>query len=103
MPDRTDALKALLSQDPQNSRFRYMLATELVNAGSFESAIAEFNTLLDIDPDYVPGWFHAGRTAEQMGQEEDARTYYRRGIDAARRTGDQHSLSELQAALDILG
>jgi hypothetical protein len=40
---------------------------------------------------------------EKLDRIDDARTMYENGIVAARRKGDQHTLSELQAALDMVG
>jgi hypothetical protein len=37
------------------------------------------------------------------GKQEQAREFYRKGIEAARRAGDAHAAAELQAALDLLG
>ena len=101
--DRIDTLKNMLDQDPRNGFVRYGLAMEYVNRAEHEQAMGEFNTLLSADPDYVPGYYHAGRTLEKMGRSDDARAMYERGIIAANRKGDQHALSELQAALDMVG
>jgi predicted Zn-dependent protease len=101
--NRVEALKDMLAQDPANSRVRYMLATEYVNSGNPGEAIAEFDSLLAADPDYVAGYFHAARASESLGRMEPARAYYVRGIEAATRTGDSHALSELRAALEVLG
>jgi len=93
----------MLEQDPRNTFARYGLAMEYVNRGDNERAWSEFETLLAADPDYVPGYYHAGRTLEKLARLDDARSMYERGISAARRKGDQHTLSELQAALDMVG
>lgn len=37
------------------------------------------------------------------GKHEEAREFYRKGIEAARRAGDAHAAAEMQAALDLLG
>ena len=101
--DRVEVLKNMLDQDPRNGFVRYGLAMEYVNRGENEQAVKEFETLLAADGDYVAGYFHAGRTLEKLGRAEDARGMYERGIGAARRNGDHHALSELQAALDMVG
>jgi Tfp pilus assembly protein PilF len=101
--DRVEVLKNMLDQDPRNGFVRYGLAMEYVNRGDNEQAVKEFETLLAADADYVAGYFHAGRTLEKLGRTEDARGMYERGIGAARRKGDHHALSELQAALDMVG
>jgi Tfp pilus assembly protein PilF len=99
---RIDSLRSLLEQDPANSRFRYMLAMETANAGDLESAVRVFEDLLARDPDYSAAYFHGGQTLEKLGRPGDARQLYQRGIEAATRTGDAHTRSELQGALDML-
>jgi hypothetical protein len=37
-----------------------------------------------------------------LGRVEDARDMYQKGIETTSRTGDQHTKSELEAALDML-
>ena len=93
----------MLEQDPRNGFARYGIAMEHVNRGDHAQAMDEFQTLLSADPDYVPAYYHAGRALEKLGRIDDARTMYENGIAAARRKGDQHALSELQAALDMVG
>lgn len=100
---RIDQIRSLLEQDPGNSRIRFMLCMEHVSAGDWAGARREFDDLLSRDPDYVAGYFQAGRTCEELGDIPAARDAYRRGIEAARRKGDGHALSELQGALDMLG
>lgn len=100
---RLEAIKALLEQDPANSRVRYMLCMEHLSAEQWPAAVEALADLLSRDPGYVAAYYQAGRASERMDAFDQARDFYRRGIDAARRAGDAHSLSELQAALDILG
>lgn len=99
---RLEALQALIEQNPADSRIRFMLSMEFLTAQRFPEALAELDTLLARDPDYVAAWFQAGRCCETTGDTDKARDYYGKGIDAARRTGDSHAISELQAALDLL-
>lgn len=99
---RLEQLKQLVAQDPSNSRFRYMLAMELLGAGRAAEAAGTLRELIERDPAYVPAYYQAGRAFEQAGDLDSARDCYRRGIEAARRAGDLHAASELQAALDLL-
>jgi Tfp pilus assembly protein PilF len=101
--DRLDVLRSMLEQDPRNAFARYGVAMEYVNQGDHARAVAEFETLLGNDPDYVPGYYHAGRALEKLGRIDEARAVYENGISVARRKGDQHAASELQAALDMVG
>jgi len=100
--NRLDTLKNMVAQDPASAFARYGLAMEYVNLGRFDEAMDEFHSLLGSNPDYAAGYFHAGRTLERIGKIDEARTMYEKGIEVTSRTGDAHTRSELQAALDML-
>ncbi len=103
MSARLDTLRNLITQDPNNSFLRYGLAMELMNTGDAEGAVAEFRTLIENDPKYTAGYFHGGRALEKLGRVDEARTIYQAGIEAAARIGDEHTRSELEGALSMLG
>jgi tetratricopeptide (TPR) repeat protein len=100
MNNRSDILKQMLEADPGNSFARYGLAMENLNTGDLDGSIREFEILLQRDPNYSAGYFHGGQTLEKLGRLDEARDYYRRGLEVTR---DPHARGELQAALDILG
>src|SRR5258708_27618564 len=100
---RLDILKNMVAQDPNGSFARYGLAMEYANTGNLEQAVEEYHTLLTMDPNYAAAYYHGGQALEKLGRTEDAREIYQRGIAATKRTGDAHTQSEIQAALDILG
>lgn len=100
--DRQGALRAMLASDPKNTFARYGLAMEYARAGKVDEAIAEYKMLVENDENYVAAYFHGGQALEQAGRIDEAREWYQRGIEAATRTGDAHTRSELQAALDLL-
>jgi tetratricopeptide (TPR) repeat protein len=97
-----EILKNMLAQNPRDSFARYGLAMEYVMNGELEEAVAEFRNLLDYNPDYAAAYFHGGQALEKLGRVEDAREMYKKGIETTSRTGDQHTRSELQGALDML-
>ncbi len=92
----------MVSQNPADAFARYGLAMEFVKAGEFANAVAEFRALLEHNPNYAAAYFHGGQVLEKMGDVEQARQLYEKGIAVTARTGDQHARSELQAALDML-
>ncbi|HTR36612.1 MAG TPA: tetratricopeptide repeat protein [Bryobacteraceae bacterium] len=100
--NRMEVLRNMVAQNPRDSFARYGLAMEYVNSGDLQGAIAEFRALLEHNPDYAAGYFHGGQALEKLGRVEDARAMYEQGIQVTARTGDQHTRSELQAALDML-
>lgn len=100
--NRLEILKTMLQQNPRDTFAQYGLAMEYANSGQLESAVAEFHALLEFNPDYAAAYFHGGQALEKLGRVEEARRIYEQGIQVTSRTGDQHTRSELQAALDLL-
>ena len=104
MSSRAETLRSLIEQDPANSRFRYMLAIETMNSGNLEEAVQAFRDLLKVDPNYAAGYFQGAQSLEKLGAAwSELKTLYREGIEVTTRTGDMHTRSELQGALDMLG
>jgi tetratricopeptide (TPR) repeat protein len=100
--NRMEVLKSMLAQNPRDSFARYGLAMEHANQGDLETAVIEYRALLEYNPDYAAAYFHGGQALEKLGRVEDARDMYQKGIETTSRTGDQHTKSELQAALEML-
>jgi len=100
--NRLEILLNMVANNPQDSFARYGLAMEYANSGDLERAVAEYRTLIGFNPDYSAAYFHGGQALEKLGRVEEAREVYEKGIEATSRTGDQHTRSELQAALDML-
>jgi Flp pilus assembly protein TadD len=100
--NRMEVLKNMVEQNPRDTFARYGLAMEYANSGQLESAVAEFHALLEFNPDYAAAYFHGGQALEKLGRVDEARAIYEQGIQVTARTGDQHTRSELQAALDLL-
>ena len=100
---RLEILKQMLDRNPKDSFARYGVAMEYVRAGEFESAAAEFKTIVELDPNYTAAYFHGGQALEKLGLIEEARALYTTGVEACTRAGNAHARSEMQGALDMLG
>ena len=100
---RLEILKSMVEQNPTDSFARYGLAMEYRNSGDLQSAMAEFRSLMSINPDYSPAYFHGGQTLERMGLLDEAREVYTKGVEVTVRTSNEHARSEMQGALDMLG
>lgn len=100
--DRLEALRAMVAQDPNNAFARYGLAMEYAKTGHLDEAVSEYTELLQRNPDYAAAYYHGGQALEKLDRLEDARDWYQRGIEATFRSGDAHTRSELQTALDLL-
>jgi cytochrome c-type biogenesis protein CcmH/NrfG len=96
---RRTMLEEFLAAHPQDSFARYGLAMECANQGDSAAAIANFEKLLAENPNYVAGYFQYGQLLARLSRTADAQRTLSTGIEAARRTGDQHAGSEMEAAL----
>ena len=99
---RLDQLLDLLKADPNDAFLRYGVAMEYAKQGQFTASLKEFTDLLQRHPDYVAGYFMAGRKCEQNGDLPSAKAYYLRGIDTAKRVGDTHAAGEIAEALHAI-
>ena len=97
-----EVLKSMLAQNPRDIFARYGLAMEHANQGNLEQAVVEYRVLLEHNPDYAAAYFHCGQALEKLSRIDDARAMYQNGIETTSRTGDLHTKSELQAALEML-
>ena len=101
--DKIAALSEILAADPANAFARYGLAMEHNAQGNTELALAEFATLIQHSPDYVPAYQMSAQTLAKLGRAEDAIGRLKEGLVAAQRTGNAHAASEMQALLHDLG
>lgn len=99
---RLEMLTQFLEQNPNDAFARYGLAMEYSNLGQTETALQQFSRLLELHPDYTNGYFMAAQTLAKAERNEEARTMLQKGLESARRTGNRHAQSEMQAMLDEL-
>ena len=96
-------LQEILAANPSDAFARYGLAMEYANSGDLETALAEFATLLRTTPDYTAGYFMAAQTLVKGLRIAEAKAMLADGIASARKTGNGHAQSEMEAMLEELG
>ena len=101
--DRVAMLNEILTQNPNDILARYGLAMEYSNTGKTEQALDEFKKLLTSNPDYAAGYFMAAQTLARANHNEEAKKMLADGIAAAKRSGNAHAQSEMEAMLEELG
>lgn len=95
--DKITALAEILQADPTNAFARYGLAMEHISQGQTNTALAEFATLIQHNPDYVPAYQMSAQTFAKLGRTQEALDRLHLGIAAANRTNNQHALAEMEA------
>lgn len=93
---RKQQIEEMLAEDPSDAFLRYGLAMEHVSGGDDEGAVRCFRELFAASPDYVPAYMQAGQASLRLGKTDDARTFWKQGVEVARKTGDQHAAEEMQ-------
>jgi tetratricopeptide (TPR) repeat protein len=101
--DRIATLNEILTQNPNDAFARYGLAMEYSKQGDLDRSLAEFSILLKASPDYTAGYFMAAQALARADRIEEARSMLNDGIASARRTGNLHAQSEMEAMLGELG
>jgi len=98
--DKIAMLTEILQMNPKDAFARYGLAMEYAGRGDFHDAFAQFELLLEANPDYVPGYQMYAQTLVKAGRMDDAVKQLSRGIDCALRVDNQHALAEMSQMLE---
>ena len=100
--DRLEKLKEFLKASPNDSFLNHALALEYLKLNQTKSAREVFEALLEREPDYVGSYYHLAKLLEAAGETDMAINWYEKGMEIAKRAGDNHSYNELQAAYEDL-
>lgn len=98
MSQRLQILQEMHAKSPDDSFTLFAIAKEYEGLGQADQALAFYLMLRDKDPDYVGLYYHLGKLYEKTVQPELALQAYRSGMEVAKKQGDNHAWSELNAA-----
>ncbi len=96
---RRETLEGFVAANPNDAFARYGLAMECATTGDTTAALEHYAKLLAAHPDYVPGYYHYGTLLDKVGRKDEARKILTDGVAAARKAGNSHAQSEMEAAL----
>lgn len=97
--NRIEILTKFIQKDPKDSFARFGLAMEYARLDEPDKALEQFRMLREINPNYIPAYFQAGKLLARIGQRDEARQLLDEGIGAASRVGDLHAKNEMEAEL----
>ena len=100
--DRVQKIKEMLLENPKDSFLCHALALEYIKLGNNDGARKLFESLLENEPGYIGSYYHLAKLLERTGDTDAAIKVYEKGMDEARKVGDDHSLSELRSAFEEL-
>jgi len=88
-------LEKLLSQGKESALLRFSLGNEYLKLREIWVAIFHLKRALELDPNYSAAWKLLGLALTDAGVTNEALDIYRRGIEVARRRGDQQAQKEM--------
>ena len=100
--DRIEKLKEYINTSGKDSFLQHALALEYIKIGDDLAAKDQFNEILRREPTYVGSYYHLAKLLERLGDKAKAIRIYERGIEEAKKAGENHLLNELQAAYEDL-
>lgn len=100
--ERIEKLKEFLAANPADSFVQHALALEYIKRGNDEEARLLFEDILNREPGYIGSYYHLAKLHERNERTDDAIRVYEKGMEEARKAGDDHSLGELRGAYEEL-
>ena len=100
--EKIEKLKSFLNSSPDDSFLKHALALEYIKLGDDGRARQLFLEVLTRDPSYIGTYYHLASLLERIGEAGNAKTWYQRGMEAAKKAGDNHAYDELRAAYEDL-
>lgn len=100
MNKRLAMLENITSSGKADAFAWYGLGMEYRREGRTADALATFEKLHSLHPEYLPMYLMAGQTSLEAGRTEEARRWLTTGIELARAQNQAHALAELTSALE---
>jgi tetratricopeptide (TPR) repeat protein len=103
MSKRLETMEQMIAKGATDPFVFYGRAMELRSLGRLGEALSAFEDIRARFPTYLPAYLMAGQVATELARTEEARDWLLAGHKMALDAGDQHTASELSAALEALG
>lgn len=100
--NRIEKLKEFLQASPGDSFLQHALALEYIKAGDDAQARELFESILNREPGYVGTYYHMAKLQERLGETDKAVQVYKKGMEEAKKAGENLAYNELQSAYEEL-
>jgi Tfp pilus assembly protein PilF len=100
--NRIEKLQEFLKDNPADSFVQHALALEYIKEGNDSDARKLFVEILTRDPGYVGSYYHLAKLFERHSDANAATQWYEKGMEEAKKAGDNHAYNELKAAYEEL-
>lgn len=99
---RIEKLLEFMKTSDKDSFLQHALALEYIKVEKDEEARKLFNEILLREPTYIGSYYHLGKLLERAAEFDKAAKVYKRGMEEAKKAGDNHTYNELLGALEEL-
>jgi Tfp pilus assembly protein PilF len=100
--ERIEKLREYLQQSPTDNFLQHALALEYIKMGNDNEARQLFESILQRDAGYIGSYYHLAKLHERNEQVEQAIKVYEKGMEEAKKVGENHAYSELRSAYEEL-
>jgi Tfp pilus assembly protein PilF len=100
--DRIEKLNEFLKANPADSFVQHALALEYIKLGNDGEAKNLFETILEREPAYIGSYYHLAKLLERNGDTAAANKVYEKGMEEAKKSGENHAYGELRGAYEEL-
>ncbi len=100
--DRIEKLQEFLKTSPSDSFLLHALALEYIKQGEDEKARELFEEIVHREPGYVGSYYHLAKLLERNERTAEAIKVYEKGMEEAKKAGDNHAFGELRGAYEEL-
>jgi Tfp pilus assembly protein PilF len=95
-------LNEFLKANPQDSFVQHAMALEYIKLGNDEQARVLFEEILNREPGYIGSYYHLAKLLERNDKTDEAIKVYEKGMEEAKKAGDNHAFGELRGAWEEL-
>ncbi len=84
--EKIEKLKSFLRDSPDDPFLKHALALEYIKMGNETDARDLFLEILTLDPAYIGSYYHLARLLERMGERENAKSWFEKGMEASQKS-----------------
>lgn len=99
---RKQLIYEMLLKEPNDVFLNYALAMEHIATSDFKMAEAQLRKTLSINQEYLPCYYQLGQLNEKLENLTTAISFYKDGIELAKKQGNTKATGELNEALWML-
>ncbi|MCA1624747.1 MAG: tetratricopeptide repeat protein [Acidobacteria bacterium] len=101
MTNRIEVFKQMLESDPNNAMVLFGLANEYLKAEDYQNAIRTLESYLQKADDEGAAYGMLAKAYERIGERENARATYEKGIAVSNTHGHPSMAHDYQTTLDL--